>query len=64
MFIDVSFLLGSISFSQGLFKWSFCGSKLVHTLGGASTAIGSIATLQKFLNSSAERNKCIQTGDV
>ena len=44
---------------------SFCGSKSAHTLDGASTATGSIVTLQKFLNNSAsEPNKCFPTGDV
>ena len=43
----------------------FCGSKSAHTLDCASTASGSIATLQKFLNNSAsEPNKCFPTGDV
>ena len=65
MFTDGSFLLGPFLFSQGLFKWPFCGSKSVHTLPGALTASGSIAILQKFLNNSAsETNKCFPTGDI
>ena len=55
---DVFFHSGPVFFSQGLVKWLFCGSKSAHTLDGALTASGSIATLQKFLNNSAsEPNK-------
>ena len=65
MFIDVSFLLGPFSFIQGLVKWLFSGSKLVHTLDGASTASGSTAMLQNFLNNSAsEPKKCFPTGNI
>ena len=65
MFIDVFFLSGLFSFSQGLVEWSFCGSKSAHILDGASMASGSIPTLQKFLdNPASELNKCFPTGDV
>ena len=57
--------IGPMSFSQGLVKWSFCGSKAVHALDGATTAYGSITTLRNVLKeASKHKNKCFGTGDV
>ena len=56
--------IGPFLFSTTLVKWSLHGFKSLHTLDGCSYPSGSVTTLQKFLQSSQDEDKCFESGDV
>ena len=57
--------IGPLSFSQGLLKWAFCGSKAAYALDGSTTASGSISSLRNVLKASShDPNTCFDVGDV
>lgn len=57
--------VGRLSFSEGLVKWNFCGSKAAHTLESCSSACGSITTLKTFFKDKAvNKNVSNLTEDI
>ena len=57
--------VGQLSFSEGLVKWNFCGSKAAHTLESCSSACGSITTLKTFFKDKAvNKNVSNLTEDI
>ena len=51
--------IGPYSFSQGLVKWAFSGSKTTHSLDGTTSASGSVITLRAWMKESAKNPNVI-----
>ena len=57
--------IGPYSFSQGLLKWAFSGSKSAHSLDGTTSASGSVTTLRTWMKESVKNpNAIFDSGDV
>ena len=57
--------VGRLSFSEGLVKWNFSGSKAAHTFELCSSTCGSITTLTTFFKDKAiNKNVCNLTEDI
>ena len=50
---------GPYSFSQGLVKWAFSGSKSAHSLDGTTSASGSVSTLYTWMKETAKNPNVI-----
>ena len=51
--------IGPYSFSPGLVKWAFSGSKTTHSLDGTTSASGSVITLRAWMKESAKNPNVI-----